>query len=661
MKIILSLLFLHLYFSIQHTFLLQGNLRDTNGHVVSNVQVSVMDENYQLIRTILVDSTGRFQVRGLRAGVYQIRIETTGTLYEEQSQRLELLSGRPGGGRLDEIYPIEFILKFKRGKAPTAASGTVFAQTVPKEAREEYERAVKSLKSNKAEQAKASLKTALTIFPDYYDALELLGVEYVKGGQHSEALPVLTHALEVNKSGARSLYGIGVAYLNLNRLAEAVERLEACVQLNPSNPNTYMMLGLAYGNSRQFAKAETFFNKALQIGGEDAAEAHFYLAGLYNKQGQYRKAWQALESFLRKAKNIKDPAQIKAMIEKLKEKEKTKAPIESVPEEAISAVSQAAASTQSTPANTAATIAASTSNTAITATVELPLTAATPPPPEAKLVEPPPVPPLSPEIAALLKQSQTAGGAMHKQLLDYTYQLKKNRRVLDETGKATNLQEQVFEAYPVRGEHILIRLSTDGQESKTLSADRKRAAKELAESEAEHKQVAESEGHDYVSAGISGSYKGTVGNVTINPSAFLQFCEFYAPQEETLANRTTLKLSFRPRFGLALPHNYSYLAKLVGAIWIDQQDQIVTRVEAWPSSAFEIISSMATDKEAAVIYQQERQTNGTWFPHVIRMNARGRGELFNGLNWDVVFEFDNYRRFDAVGTEKIITPASKPH
>jgi hypothetical protein len=71
-------------------------------------------------------------------------------------------------------------------------------------------------------------------------------------------------------------------------------------------------------------------------------------------------------------------------------------------------------------------------------------------------------------------------------------------------------------------------------------------------------------------------------------------------------------------------------------------------------------SFTATGDEAALIYQQERRANGIWFPGLIRMNARGRADLFNGLNWDVVFEFSNYHRFGTEATEKLHAPAAKP-
>ncbi len=41
------------------------------------------------------------------------------------------------------------------------------------------------------------------------------------------------------------------------------------------------------------------------------------------------------------------------------------------------------------------------------------------------------------------------------------------------------------------------------------------------------------------------------------------------------------------------------------------------------------------------------------------MNAGGRAELFDGLNWDVVFEFSNYQRFDTSASDAIINPPNK--
>lgn|GEM_PF-431826 len=662
LMILLSFCF-HLDLSPQHTFVLIGSVRDTSGQAVNVVRVSVMDENMLPVQTLMVDSAGRFKVAGLRIGTYLVRIETTGTPYQEQTQRIELTFGGTNR-RSEEPYPIDFVLSVKKGKEDFARKEGVFVQTVPDAARAEYDHAVKSLKSNKTDQAISSLKKAIEAFPDYYDALELLGVEYTKGAQYELALPLLTHALEINKRGVKSLYSLGVAHLNLNQLPEAVKLLEKSAGLEPNNSNTQMMLGLAYGSSQLLDKAEAAFRKALQISGPAAADAHFYLAGLYNKQANYRKARQELEAYLKESKNVKDPAQIKAMIEKFREKERTPSAGQPQPEsKPISPGNQSPTLDQATLDGE------SSEKTSGDPAVPLVDPAALPAksddnPPEPGLIHPLPAA-LPAEIAALIEQSKAAGTAIHRRLLDYTYRLKKTHRVLDERGKPGQTREQVFEAYPVKGEHVLILLSTDGVSSRRVADDRKRAVKELEHAEsrpttgARAEKEEGSEGEGYVSAGIMGIYDGKAGYLSINISAFMRYCEFFAPRTESIAGRPTVILKFRPRAGSKPPQNYSYVAKLVGEMWIDQTDQTLTRVEAWPVSAFDLISSAATDSEAALSYRQERQANGLWFPSLIRMNARGRTDLFNGLNWDVVFEFDNYRQFGTSSSEKIETPPNK--
>jgi tetratricopeptide (TPR) repeat protein len=636
---LLSLLFLFIWQGQALTsFDILGTVRDVKGQAVSNVRISIQDENYQPIYTAFVDSSGRFTKR-VRTGKYIIRIETTGTPYEEQqSGWIELSSLRKVGGA-SEVYPIDFTLKFRKGEGPPTATTPVFAQDVPKPALKEYEKATKELKHGKSDQAVTALKKAVELFPDYYDALEALGIEYVKQGQYDEAIPLLTRAVQINKRSARCLYGLGVAHLKLNRLPEAVEGLEKSAQLEPANANTQMMLGLAYGTGGAFAKSEAALKKALQVGGSAAAEAHFYLAGLYNKQEKYGDARQELEAYLKDAKNLKDPAQIKAMIENLKQKETLKASVASLPArpQTTIPVGEAAA-----PSNT--------SDAAPTA-------------PEPRPTAFAPVPPLTPEYIALLEQSEKSGGAMHKKLFDYTYLLKKTKRTLNPHGKSVSTEEQVFEAYPIRGEHVLIKLSTNGLASKHVADERKRAVKELEAAERHKKTEAASQpgAENYLAAGITGIFQGKPSYVSIDVTTVLNSCEFFAPRLETINDRPMMALNFRPRAGMNLASKHSYLAKIVGTIWIDQADKVVVKMEGWPASkaAFDLIQSTAPRSEASLIYQQERQANGLWFPTLIRLNADGNFDLFDGLNWEVMFEFSKYQKFQTSADDLIVKPADK--
>ena len=324
MAILLLLLSSAFHILVPQTFDILGTVRDNTGRPVNGIQVSLMDENQQPLRNERTNTSGQFQFRGVSRGRIYLRVEPTGQPYEPTTVSEELVSLRVRGLG-SEPWPIDIVVKRKR-EAPVnhEPAGVVFAQNVPDGARSEYDRGVTNLKDNKFDLAVEALKRAIDIFPDYYQALELLGAEYVKRNQFEPAVPVLTHAIEVNSSAPKCLYALGVAHLKLNRAAEAIEWLRKASDLEPGNANAFMMLGIAYGNNRDLAASEAALKKAYQLGGELAADAHLYLAGLYNKQERYGQAVRELELYLKEAKDLKDTSQIKAMIDKLKAKDKTK-------------------------------------------------------------------------------------------------------------------------------------------------------------------------------------------------------------------------------------------------------------------------------------------------------------------------------------------------
>lgn len=303
-------------------FVIVGTVRDTTGRSVPNVRLLAIDENFQPIRTIFVDGSGQFFVRGLSPGRYQFRVETTGTPYQPFETgwiELQALRMRPGGS---ENYPLDIVLKLKPNKPSEARAETVFVQNVPENARAFYESGAKSFREGQTDAGMTALKQALDLFPDYFQALELLGKEQIKAGFYKEGLPLLLRAVKVNPRAPGSHYALGVAYLKLGQVETAIESLKKAASFNQTNANTQMMLGLAFRQHNQLAEAEAAFKKALQLGAAAAAEAHFYLAGVYEKQQRFAAAAAELELYLKEEKEVKDPDSIREMIRSLREKEK---------------------------------------------------------------------------------------------------------------------------------------------------------------------------------------------------------------------------------------------------------------------------------------------------------------------------------------------------
>lgn len=165
------------------------------------------------------------------------RPKTDGILVAQMSHRGPL--GPVGiSNRRSSLDPEFETLTHARTTTPSRASstGTLFAQAIPKEAEAQYKKATELLKKEKNVEAIQVLHQALDLYPDYFLALQALGVVYVREGQFEAALKTLSHAIQVNPKSDVSFLSIGIAQLNLNRMEESIQSLRQSTALNPHLP-----------------------------------------------------------------------------------------------------------------------------------------------------------------------------------------------------------------------------------------------------------------------------------------------------------------------------------------------------------------------------------------------------------------------------------------
>ena len=236
--IVIGLLQGHLFYgtlALQTRNTIEGRVTTVDNRPLERVPVLLLTGGYTQIATVYTNSIGQFRFTNLGAGEYYVQVEPTGLDYERQTQRMEVnpISNRSGSG---EIFRIDIILRQRETTnnnnriTRNKTGGLVFFQDIPEKAKKEYDKGVKNLEKNEFQKAAESLKSALNIFPDYYDALELLGTEYVKRKEYEASLPLLTRAIEVNKDGWRSHYSLGVALIELKQTEEAIRALKRAVE-----------------------------------------------------------------------------------------------------------------------------------------------------------------------------------------------------------------------------------------------------------------------------------------------------------------------------------------------------------------------------------------------------------------------------------------------
>lgn len=304
---------------------ISGTVSNSEGSPLNRMRVELLNEVEMTVAQTYTDSTGHYNFRNLTPGTFIVRVHTNGA-HIGQSARVNLVALRPNGGAHYE--QIDFILKTRienKGTAVPGNTGTTFAQDIPEKARRIYERATKQLESGKnSEQGINSLKEAITVFPAYYQALERLGVEYVKIQQHQQAKEILEKAAEVNPNGASCQYALGVAYFHLHMIQEASQNLRRSVTLAPESSNAafaHFYLGLAYWKLGKHGDSEPHLQKAYSMGGNSIpADIHLYLAQYYSDSQRYHDAANELELFLKLVPNARDSANIKILVKKLRAK-----------------------------------------------------------------------------------------------------------------------------------------------------------------------------------------------------------------------------------------------------------------------------------------------------------------------------------------------------
>jgi hypothetical protein len=295
---------------------------------LADVYVELLNDLNQTVRRSRTNASGQYSFYGITDGRFYVRVLPLGTDYEGQTQEFEIdnIRRRSGstvtvGGFMSEQR--DFYLRPRRGVMP-GVTGAVFVQEIPDTARKLYQAAVDQLTEKKKNEAYESLKSALEIFPKYFDALELLGIEYVRDGHFDAARILLSIAVEVNPRAYKSWHALAAAFNALNAPTEAIQAAEKSVEINPLEPQSMLLLGMLLRQAKRYADADKRLTKANELFEGKSADTHWELALLYgNGLKRYRDAARELKTFLKMQPDHKNAENIKKLIVEFEEKAKT--------------------------------------------------------------------------------------------------------------------------------------------------------------------------------------------------------------------------------------------------------------------------------------------------------------------------------------------------
>jgi len=291
-----------------------GFVFDPQRRPIAQVYVELINDVNSVLQRMRTDGSGRFVFRGVSQGRFQVRVLALGTIYEEQTQEVDT-SGRPSR----ETIQKDFYLRLRKS-GPVSAPGTIFVQEIPEEAKTIYQRAVADLDRDRLEDGVAGLESALKIFPDYYLALERLGLISLTQQNFEKAVGVFGKAVVVNPRSFNGWYGLSCSHYALKKSDAAVEAAQKAVTLNSNSSDALLILGISLRQAKRYDEAEKPLKQADKITKGLSPDVHWHLALLYAKNlNRLSDAANELELYLKTTPDTSQTENIKKLIKKYRE------------------------------------------------------------------------------------------------------------------------------------------------------------------------------------------------------------------------------------------------------------------------------------------------------------------------------------------------------
>jgi tetratricopeptide (TPR) repeat protein len=290
----------------------------------SDLQLKVRLESTDMANlSTMTDMNGSFRFAGLQAGNYTVIVD--GDQYFE-TYREPLTIDRQGNmtGRSPRVLNIPIHLRPKTGRhTPETTVGTVDASLsrVPQSAVALYNKGLVAAKSGDSKTAVEHLTGAIAIYPEFALALNELGVQYIKLNTPDKAVEALRSAVRVAPDAFLPRLNYGRALLEVKQFLDAEKELREAVKKNDASGVGHLYLGVALMRLRKLEESEKELLRAVSSGRDDMGLAHYYLAGIYWGRREYKRAADALETYLKLLPHASDAERVRSTIKELRSKQ----------------------------------------------------------------------------------------------------------------------------------------------------------------------------------------------------------------------------------------------------------------------------------------------------------------------------------------------------
>jgi tetratricopeptide (TPR) repeat protein len=286
---------------------IQGRIYAPSGKPVSTaLKIRLESPNTSTLQAV-TDQDGNFSFSRLQAGDYRLTVDG-GSEFETATEYPSIYREASPGGR---IVRLAIFMRLKESEG---------FGSVHKDAIEAYKKAREFDRVGEHKKAVEQLNKALSVYPRFGPALNLLGVQYLKLGQPDKAAETLDSAVKLAPEEFLSRLNYGIALLNQKKFDLAEAQLRAALAKNDAAPTAHMYLGIALMSQQKLDEAEKELLLAVGSNANEVAPAHRYLGGIYWGKRDYKRAADELELYLKLMPKAADADKTKAAITELRAK-----------------------------------------------------------------------------------------------------------------------------------------------------------------------------------------------------------------------------------------------------------------------------------------------------------------------------------------------------
>ena len=292
---------------------IQGRVHFPSGQSKGSnrIKVSLEGESASSNSSTLTDEDGAFRFNHILPGSYTIVVDA-GKEFETVHESVSIDRENSVGSMISNV---EIMLRPKAD-----AANPVFAN-VPKAALDLYQKGAAAAQKGNAKSAVEFLSQAVSAYPNFPAALSELGRQYLQLVQMDKAAETFEALVKLKPEDPAAQLNLGIALFSQNKLDQAETHLREAIKLNNAGSAAHYYLGITLIKTKRYDEAQKELETAIANGGDNIAQAHKFLGGLYMSARKNKQAADELEKYLQLDPKAPNAEQIRGTIKDLRNKQ----------------------------------------------------------------------------------------------------------------------------------------------------------------------------------------------------------------------------------------------------------------------------------------------------------------------------------------------------